>query len=78
MYIYMKGCERMEDYMPSDKQYNGQLIEEYQRLLRILKVAEKGDSFKTIDAVKEELHYIKLKLHPTELPDFSLDPAIAH
>ncbi len=66
-----KDVKKMEDYMPSDKQYNGQLIEEYQRLLRILKTAMKENSFETIETIKEELQYIKFKLHPMELPDIS-------
>ena len=58
----------MCDYMPTDKQYNGQLIEEYQRLERVLKVAEKELATETIAMLKVEMEYIKLKLHPLELP----------
>ena len=58
----------MDQYMPTDKQYNGQLIEEYQRLGRILKIAEKEKSVETIEIIKEEMEYIKLKLQPIELP----------
>lgn len=54
--------------MPTDKQYNGQLIEEYQRLERILKVAKKEKSMETIEIIEEEIKYIKLKLQPIELP----------
>ena len=57
------------EYMQTDKQYNGQLIEEYQRLERVLKVAKKENSTETIEIIKEEMQYIKLKLHPIELPD---------
>ena len=57
-----------DEYMPTDKQYNGQLIEEYQRLDRVLKVAEKEQAIETIAIIKEEMRYIKLKLQPIELP----------
>ena len=54
--------------MPTDKQYNGQLIEEYQRLERVLKAAEKENAVETITIIKEEMKYLKLKLQPIELP----------
>ena len=54
--------------MPTDKQYNGQLIEEYQRLERVLKIAEKEQAIETIAIIKEEMKYLKLKLQPIELP----------
>lgn len=55
--------------MPTDKQYNGQLIEEYQRLDRVLKIAEKENAVETIAMIKEEMYYLKLKLQPIELPE---------
>jgi len=58
----------VSDYMPTDKQYNGQLIEEYQRLERVLKVAEREKATDTIAIIKEEMKYLKLKLQPIELP----------
>lgn len=36
---YRKGCERMVENMPTDKQYEGQLIEEYSKLRRIKEIA---------------------------------------
>ena len=54
--------------MPTDKQYNGQLIEEYQRLERIYKIAEKEKATETMAIIKEEMKYLKLKLQPIELP----------
>lgn len=57
------------EYMPTDKQYNGQLIEEYQRLDRVLKIAEKENAVETIAMIKEEMYYLKLKLQPIELPE---------
>lgn len=62
-----------DEYMPADKQYNGQLIEEYQRLERVLKVAEKEQAVETISLIKEEMRYLKLKLQPIELPPNELD-----
>ena len=44
-----------EEYMPTDMQYNGQLIEEYQRLERVLKSAEKEQAVETISLIKEEM-----------------------
>jgi hypothetical protein len=58
-----------EEYMPTDKQYNGQLIEEYQRLERILKLAKKENATETVALIKLEMSYIKLKLQPIELPE---------
>ena len=57
-----------DEYMPTDKQYNGQLIEEYQRLERLLKIEEKEQAIETIAIIKEEMKYLKLKLQPIELP----------
>ena len=55
----------MMEYMPTDKQYNGQLIDEYHRLEKIyyLAIEEKAK------VILEEMKYIKLKLQPVELPD---------
>lgn len=55
--------------MPTDKQYDGQLIEEYQRLERILKTAKKGNSSETIAVIEDEMKYLRLKLQPLQLPD---------
>ena len=58
----------MNEYMPTDKQYNGQLIEEYQRLDRILQIAENENATETIKIIENEMKYIELKLQPIELP----------
>ena len=58
----------MCDYMPTDKQYNGQLIEEYSRLKIIRQMAAKEKAVDTIKAIDTEIGYIKLKLKPLELP----------
>ena len=55
--------------MPTDKQYDGQLIEEYSRLKRIKEVATKEKATETVKAIDTEIGYIKLKLQPLELPD---------
>lgn len=61
----------MEDYlyMPTDKQFNAQLIEQYQMLQRIRAVAKKENAAETIKAIDEEIVYIRLKLQPLELPE---------
>ena len=53
----------------TDKRYIGQLIEEYQRLKRIRKVAVKENSVETIKEIDEEIRFLKLKLQPLELPE---------
>ena len=59
----------MIDYMPTDKQYDGQLIEEYSRLKRIKEVAIKENAIETVKSIDLEIEYIKLKLKPLTLPD---------
>lgn len=59
----------MVDYMPTDKQYDGQLIEQYQMLKRIRKIAEKEHANETLETIDEEISYIKLKLKPLTLPE---------
>lgn len=59
----------MNDYMPTDKQYDGQLIEEYSRLKRIRDVAAKEGSTETVKLIDLEISYIKLKLQPLTLPE---------
>ncbi|MDE7293099.1 MAG: hypothetical protein K2N72_01605 [Oscillospiraceae bacterium] len=53
----------------TDKQYDGQLIDEYFRLKRIKETAIKEEATETIKIIDEELTKIKLKLQPVELPD---------
>ena len=53
----------------TDKQYDGQLIDEYTRLKRIKAVAVKENAVETIQLIEEEMRYIKMKLQPTEIPD---------
>ncbi len=56
----------MED---TDKQFNAQLIEEYQRLMRIRKSAVKEKAAETVKEIDEEIRFLKLKLQPIELPE---------
>lgn len=58
--------EIMDD---TDKRYNGQLIEEYQRLKRIRKTAVKENAVETVKDIDEEIQFLKLKLQPLELPN---------
>lgn len=53
----------------TDKQYNGQLIDEYQRLRRLRKIANKESASETLKEIDEEIRFVKLKLHPLELPE---------
>lgn len=59
----------MTEYVPSDKQYNGQLIEEFQRLERIKSKALVENAVETLEIINQELKYLKLKLQPLELPE---------
>lgn len=59
----------MNEYMPTDKQFEAQLIDEYSRLKRIRYAAEKEGAVETVKAIDLEISYIKLKLHPLTLPD---------
>ncbi|MCM1579319.1 MAG: hypothetical protein NC078_11020 [Ruminococcus sp.] len=53
----------------TDKQYDGQLIEEYFRLKRIKNAALKEEAAETVRIIDEEIIKIKLKLQPIELPE---------
>lgn len=57
-----------EEYMLTDKQYTGMLIDEFQRLERILKVAENENAVETVKLIKDEMKYLRLKLEPVKLP----------
>ena len=65
----------MMDYMPTDKQYNGQLIDEYRRLENLYNLAINEKAIKTAKAILEEMKFIKLKLHPLELPELPILPS---
>lgn len=53
----------------TDKQYDGQLMDEYFRLKRIREAAVKENANATIEIIDKEISLIKLKLQPVELPD---------
>lgn len=53
----------------TDKQYNGQLIDEYYRLSDLRKLAVKANASEVISAIDEQMKRIKIKLQPLELPE---------
>lgn len=55
--------------MPTDKQYNGQLIDEYYRLKSISEIAKRENATETVEAINKQLAIIKLKLQPIELEE---------
>lgn len=57
-----------EEYMLTDKQYTGMLIDEFQRLDRILKAVENENAVETVKLIKDEMKYLRLKLEPVQLP----------
>lgn len=57
-----------EESMLTDKQYTGMLIDEFQRLDRILKAAENENAVETVKLIKDEMKYLRLKLEPVQLP----------
>jgi hypothetical protein len=59
----------MNEYMPTDKQFEAQLIDEYSRLKRIRDAAAKEGAVETVKTIDLEISYIKLKLHPLVLPE---------
>ena len=59
----------MEEYMPTDKQYNGQLIDEYYYLCELYESAVTESAVNTAKAIKKKMECIRLKLQPLELPE---------
>ena len=59
----------MCDYMPTDKHYDVQLIEEYFRLERIREKAVLENSEETLKVIDKEIACIKLKLKPLTLSE---------
>lgn len=55
--------------MSSELEIKERLIIEYQRLRRIRKLAEKEGAKETVEAIDEEIGFIKLTLQPLELPE---------
>lgn len=53
----------------TDKQYDGQLIDEYYRLLDLKEIALKENAVETVKKIDSQIEQIKLKLHPLELPE---------
>ena len=55
-------------YMPTDKQYDGQLIDEYSNLMKIRESAKKEGAVETVKVIDHELRRILLKLKPIVMP----------
>lgn len=53
----------------TDKQYDGQLIDEYYSLMQIRKQAEKENATETVKLIDEKIEIIRLKLNPITLPE---------
>lgn len=53
----------------TDKQYDGQLIDEYYSLMQIRKQAVKENASETIALIDEKINIIKIKLQPLTLPE---------
>ncbi len=53
----------------TDKQYDGQLIDEYYRLIDIRESAVKENATETIKKIDKQITQIKLKLQPLTLPE---------
>ncbi len=53
----------------TNKQYDGNLIDNYKQLRRIRRLAVKENATETVKEIDEEINYIKLKLQPIELPE---------
>ena len=57
-----------DSYMPTDKQYDGQLIDEYSKLMKIRESAKKEGADETVSLIDSELKYLLLKLKPIVMP----------
>lgn len=53
----------------TDKQYDGQLIDEYFRLKDLRDIAVKENAKETVKAIDKQINQIKLKLQPLTLPE---------
>lgn len=53
----------------TDKQYDGQLIDEYFRLKDLKEIAVKENAAETVKAIDKQINQIKLKLQPLTLPE---------
>ena len=63
-----EGVKMNEESMLTDKQYTGMLIDEFQRLERILKAAKNENTVETVKLINDEMKYLRLKLEPIKLP----------
>lgn len=51
----------------TNKQYDGQLIDEYYRLVRIKRIAKHENALQTVAMIDEEIKILKMKILPIEL-----------
>lgn len=54
--------------MSSEMEIKSRLIDDYELLMTIRKLAEKENAAETVKLIDEKIGYIKLKLQPLELP----------
>lgn len=55
--------------MKTDLRIKNMLIDEYDRLTRIRKLAEKTGASEVVEEVNRSILFLKLKLQPLELPE---------
>lgn len=55
--------------MATDKEIMNMLIDEYDHLTRIRKLAEKAGATEAVEEIDRTIHFIKLKLQPLELSE---------
>lgn len=65
--------EEVDSMGETNKQYDGQLVDEYYRLVRIRRQAVKEGATQTIAMIDEEIAVLKSKVQPLELPNISLE-----
>ncbi len=57
----------------TNKQYDGQLVDEYHRLVRVRRQAVKEGATQTVALIDEEISVLKSKIQPLELPNIPLE-----
>lgn len=55
--------------MSGELEIKERLLSDYKRFRRIRKLAEKEGAKETVEAIDEEIEFIKLTLQPLELPE---------
>ena len=57
----------MVNNLPTDKQYDGQLIDEFYRLKDIKEIAIKENATETVKMIDKQINQIKLRQHRTKI-----------